>query len=198
MNLFERIVDEIRAERGRQDEKWGVQNHEMLQPGSFRDAEFYRFMADMWKKENDRRVAEGNAKGMPSDANCAWDGIFTEEFAEAFAEERPGLQYAEMVQTAAVAFAILDHLNRKAQEQTEHYAGCPALDVDWIVTAPEACTCETPRFEAMDLNPDGPYAGWAWGVWDNRDKKWWPGDIANSQSECESAAARLNAEEANR
>lgn len=142
MTLVDRIEHEIRAERARQDEKWGVQNHPMTFPSSLRDASLYRSLADAWKAENDHRVAESRKKGVPADRGCAWDGILGEEFSEAFAEERPGLQYAEMVQTAGVAFAILEFLNRQAKEQTGHLAWCPALDVDWILTAPELCDCE--------------------------------------------------------
>jgi len=197
VNLFDRLVEEVRAERARQDEKWGVQNHPMVLDDELRDVEYWKIEAEAWKRANAEIVAQRTAQGIPLDRNCAWDGIFAEELAETFAEERPGLQYAEAVQAAGVAFAILDFLNRQSMELRGHYAGCPALDVDGLLHAPELCTCETPRFEARDLNPDGPYAGWAWGVWDNRDKKWHPIDFENSQTMCERTANRLNAQEAN-
>lgn len=199
MSLFERLVREVRAERQRQDEKWGVQNHPMVLDNRPQDSEYWRMIADMWKRENDLRVSLGTAEGLPKDQNCAWDGILNEEMAETFAEERPGLQYAEAMQTAGVAFAILDFLNRRSKEQTGHFAACPALDVDWILTAPEACDCEVkPRFEVLDLNQSSPFAGCAWGVWDTRDRRWWPDTPSSVRSDCESVAARLNAEEATR
>lgn len=142
MNLFDRIVSEVKAERGRQDEKWGIQNHPMtLGDGAF-DASYWRGVADMWKAENNWRVRQGNETGVPTDRNCAWDSILAEEFGETFAEVRPGLQFAEAVQTAGVTFAILDFLHRQCQGLTGHLASCPALDVDWILTAPEACDCK--------------------------------------------------------
>lgn len=194
MSLFERIIAEVRAERARQDEKWGVQNHPMTLEDSLCDSEFWKSMADQWKRENDHRVNRGRARGLPRDRNCAWDLILAEELAETFAQERPGLQYAEAVQTAGVAFAILDFLNRTSMEQRGHYAGCPALDVDGLVHAPEACDCNRERFEARDQNPGGPYDGWAWGVWDTRDERWCEGVDGNSRSYAESWAARRNAE----
>lgn len=141
MSLFDRIVREVAAERERQDEKWGVQNHPMVLDGSNNSPEDWKWVAEAWKKENDKRVQQGTARGLPKDRNCAWDGILIEEFAETFAEERPGLQYAEAVQTAGVALAIMDFLNRQSMGLRGHYAGCPALDVDGLVHAPEACDC---------------------------------------------------------
>lgn len=143
MSLFDRIVREVAAERARQDEKWGVQNHPMTLETNLYDVGYWRSVAELWKRENDFRVNQGTAQGLPKDRNCAWDGIVAEEMAETFAEECPGLQYAEAVQTAGVALAILDFLNRQSMELRGHFAGCPALDVDGLIHAPEACDCET-------------------------------------------------------
>jgi hypothetical protein len=194
VSLFERLVREVHAERHRQDEKWGVQNHPMTLDDTLHGSDWWRGLADIWKRENDFRVQRGTQRGLPKDRNCAWDGIFIEEIAETFAEERPGLQYAEAVQAAGVAFAILDFLNRQSMELRGHYAGCPALDVDGLVHAPEACDCNRERFEARDMNPGGPYDSWAWGVWDTRDERWCEGVDGNSRSYAESWAARRNAE----
>ena len=142
MSLFDRIVDEIKVERHRQDEKWGVQNHPMTFGSALFDADYWRGFADMWKAENDWRVRQSKESGVPVDRGCAWDSILAEEFGETFAEERPGLQFAEAVQTAGVAVAILDFLHRQSFEKTGHFASCPALDVDGIVTAPETCDCK--------------------------------------------------------
>lgn len=192
MSTFDRIVDEIKAERERQDKKWGVQNHPMTLDDTLKDSSYWRTIAEAWKRENDFRVAKRNA--LPKDRNCAWDGILAEEMAETFAEERPGLQYAEAVQTAGVAVAILDFLNRQSMELRGHYAGCPALDVDGLIHAPESCDCNRRRFEARDLNPDGAFAGWAWGVWDTRDERWCEGVDGNSRGYAEDWAVRRNGE----
>jgi hypothetical protein len=154
MTFDDRITAEIIAERRRQDEKWGVQNHPLTFPNSFRTPEYWAIEADEWKKTNDQRVAVRNAQGYAADENCAWDGILGEEVAEAFGALRPGLQYAEFVQAAAVNRAILELLNRQCREQTGHLASCPALDVDWILTAPEACDCKLDVSASFALTPE--------------------------------------------
>lgn len=195
MSLFDRIVREVRTERQRQDEKWGVQNHPMTLESSLHDAEHWQQVAAFWKKNNDFRVNQGNALGLTRDRNCAWDGILIEELAETFAEERPGLQYAEAVQTAGVAFAILDFLNRRSKETTGHFAGCPALDVDGLVHAPEACDCDKDaqpgRYEARVWD-NTRHAMTTWGVWDTWQRCWkLDGDLTKATADRE--ADRMNA-----
>lgn len=145
MTLADRITAEILAERERQDLKWGQQNHPLTFPSSFRTPEYWAREAEEWKKTNDQRVELATVHGQPKDRNCAWDGILEEEVAEAFGAERAGLQYAEFIQAAAVNRKILELLNERCREQTGHWASCPALDVDWILTAPEACDCDPGR-----------------------------------------------------
>lgn len=194
MSLFDRLVREVAEERQRQDEKWGVQNHPMILDDSLRDSDYWRSVAEGWKRENDYRVAKGTARGLPKDRRCAWDGILGEESAETFAEERPGLQYAEAVQTAGVAFAILDFLNRQSMELRGHFAGCPALDVDGLIHAPEACDCKEDtkpgRFVARVWD-NARHAMTTWGVWDSWEKAWKVnGDLTHATAERE--AERLN------
>lgn len=141
MTEQQNILAEVAQERVRQDEKWGVQNHPLWFRASALDHQYWATQADMWKLTNDHRVAQATAAGRPAGENCAWDGIAFEEFAEAFGEASPGLQYSEFVQAAGVVVAILEKLNRDAIKQTGHHASCPALDHEWIVTAPEACDC---------------------------------------------------------
>lgn len=191
MTTRDRIFAEITAERGRQDEKWGEQNHPLTFPGSYRTPEYWGREAEEWKRVNDERVAKANADGLTKDTNCAWDGILEEEVAEAFGAGRTGLQYAEFVQVAGVAVAILELLNRQCFELTDHLASCPALDVDWVVTAPEACDCEPKlRYEPrlLDTLFD------TWGIWDNREEDYWAGDVGNSEGDCRSRARALNEE----
>lgn len=145
MTLADRITAEILTERERQDLKWGRQNHPLTFPGSYRTPQYWATEADQWRETNAQRVEVRKAQGYGSDENCAWDGILEEEVAEAFGAERPGLQYAEFIQAAAVNRKILELLNEQCRKQTGHLASCPALDVDWILTAPEACDCDPGR-----------------------------------------------------
>jgi hypothetical protein len=195
MTTRERIFAEITAERGRQDEKWGEQNHPLTFPGSYRTPEFWHDEAQSWKQTNDRRVAKATVDGAPADRNCAWDSILEEEVAEAFGSPRPGLQYAEFVQAAGVAVNILELLNRRCFEQTGHLAGCPALDVDWVVTAPEACDCDSAPwlFEARVWSTGSRSVPTTYGVWDRSLETWkLEGDLTKETAERE--ARRLNAE----
>jgi hypothetical protein len=191
MTTRDRIFAEITAERQRQDEKWGEQNHPLTFPGSYRTPEFWHTEAESWKQTNDHRAGVRNADGYPADRNRAWDGILEEEVAEAFGSGRVGLQYAEFVQAAGVTVAILELLNRQCFEQTGHLASCSALDVDWVVTAPEACDCE-PKLRYEPKRLDTLFD--TWGIWDNREEDFWPGDVGNSEGDCRSRARALNEE----
>jgi hypothetical protein len=136
------LLDRLLEERTRQDEKWGVQNHPMHYAGSQRDAEHYRKEAEFWKKLNEYRVQRRTEQGVPADRRCAWDGIILEEICEGLAEERPGLQFTELLQATAVGLVMIDMIDRQAREETGHAIWCPTLDVDGILTAPELCTCK--------------------------------------------------------
>lgn len=105
---MERILDEVRVEREKQDAKWGQQNHSMVPPdGTDSLGKIHLFehgrKADMWKDFNDQRVAG---------KRLAWDGILFEEVYEAFAESDPVKIREEMIQVAAVAVAIIECIDR--------------------------------------------------------------------------------------
>lgn len=139
----QQLLDRLLEERTRQDEKWGVQNHEFLFPGSHRTAEHYRELADLWKKLNEHRVRKLTEAGHGADTNCAWDGIILEEVFEGLAEQRPGLQFSELLQATAVGLAMIDMLDRRARDETGHAVWCAALDVDGDLVQPECCACES-------------------------------------------------------
>jgi hypothetical protein len=88
---------EVRAERDRQDMKWGPQDHAMIFARS--STEGFDRLATYWKKENDFRVKEGL---------LSWDGVLLEEVAEALAETDPVKQEQELIQVAAVAVAMVE------------------------------------------------------------------------------------------
>jgi len=149
--MVSRITAEVLAERQRQDEKWGPQDHPLTFPGSYRTPEYWAAEAEQWRQTNAQRVEVRTVQGFGPSENCAWDGIHAEEFCEAFGAELPGLQYAEFVQAAAVNRKILELLNERALEHTGHMAGCPALDVHWTLTAPEACDCDGSRITPANV-----------------------------------------------
>ena len=92
------VLPEIAAERDRQDEKWGEQNHpDGTGPGYAPDAKRAR--------ERCQRAAR---LGLVS-----YRDILEEEVYEAFAESDPDLLRAELVQVAAVAVAWIEKLDRE-------------------------------------------------------------------------------------
>jgi hypothetical protein len=113
------VLAEVHAERIRQDQKWGQQNHPTWFDGSIRDAAHYVAWAERWKRHNAERVAQRNAEGVPSDRNCAWDGVLREEVYEALAEADPAARRAELIQVAAVAVAMVEQIDREAAEARE-------------------------------------------------------------------------------
>jgi hypothetical protein len=96
------ILDEIIQERKRQDEKWGEQNHPMLDTPFTVDG--MRQREKNYKQTND------------SKRDVSWFAILMEEVYEAFAETEPEKQYGEMIQVAAVAVQIAEYLKRKKNE----------------------------------------------------------------------------------
>ncbi len=93
----ESVLAEVAAERGRQDARWGEQNHPMgTSRSTWRDAQDAREWC------NDRAKA-----GL-----VTWRDILDEEVREAFAEERPINLRLELVQVAAVAVAMIECLDR--------------------------------------------------------------------------------------
>lgn len=89
------VLDGVREEVGRQDERWGEQNHPLHGgevPAKAVDA--YSLRADSWKAINAERAEAGR---------LGWDGILLEEVFEALAEDEPVKQLAELEQVAAVA-----------------------------------------------------------------------------------------------
>lgn len=107
-DMTDDVLDDVWAERAKQDKRWGVQSHadtgghtpEML-------AEFYDTRATYHKRLNDERVKAG----------ClGWDGVLLEEVYEALAETDPEDRREELVQVAAVAVAMIEHIDRRDGE----------------------------------------------------------------------------------
>lgn len=89
------VLDDIHAERIRQDEKWGIQHH---LDGTSND-EFSRLLRDAARTACVNADAQGKA---------TWWDILYEEVMEASAEEDWRKLRAELVQVAAVAVAWIE------------------------------------------------------------------------------------------
>jgi len=99
--MIDNIFEEIRAERKRQDEKWGEQNHPMLgtNAGDLTRDDLKKVLEEL-KKMNETEMKN-------------WLNILDEEVCEAFLETEPEKQREEMLQVAAVAVAIIECLDRR-------------------------------------------------------------------------------------
>jgi hypothetical protein len=103
---LEPIFSEIVQERMRQHEKWGEQNHPMLNIPFTREA--MRNNMKAYKAIND------NGK------NPSWFSILMEEVYESFAENEPEKIRAEMLQTSAVAVQIIEYLDRQIGRENDN------------------------------------------------------------------------------
>lgn len=92
------VLPEIAAERERQDEKWGEQNHPDGTGPGYRAAAF----------EARRRCQRAARSGL-----VTYKDILEEEVYEAFAETDPVELREELVQVAAVAVAWIEKLDRE-------------------------------------------------------------------------------------
>ena len=109
-----RILQDVRAERSRQDKKFPDQALPFLSnlgEGSYGEAHMRTSCADRaahWQSVNDNRSSGTYPESF------AWDGILLEEVYEALAEADPIKRRAELVQVAAVAVRIIEQIDREA------------------------------------------------------------------------------------
>jgi hypothetical protein len=102
------ILEEIQAERKRQDEKWGEQNHPFVPPNLSND--------DVIDYVNNSIMARDFCDQEFSAGRGTWNEILNEEYHEAFAEAALGNVKEfreELIQVAAVVVAMIECLDRK-------------------------------------------------------------------------------------
>ena len=104
--MIDKIFEEIRAERQRQDEKWGERNLPML--GERLLGQGVEFPS---KEVLEKQLRHCHLRCAGDD--YSWFDILLEEICEAFLENKPEKQRAEMIQVAAVAVAIIEYLDRR-------------------------------------------------------------------------------------
>ena len=105
--MIDCIFEEIRAERRRQDEKWGKQNHPMLGKSRYMD-EVFPGVDNLTELLRDYRARCSTNK-------YGWYDVLQEEICEAFSETDLEKQREKMVQVAAVAVAIIECLDRRGK-----------------------------------------------------------------------------------
>jgi hypothetical protein len=95
----ETILEEVRAERRRQDEKWGQQDW----PDGTGAPEFFAM----------REYSRLRCQASELDGTTTWEKILTEEYFEALAEADDGLLRAELIQCQAVLCAWVGAIDRR-------------------------------------------------------------------------------------
>jgi hypothetical protein len=93
------VLAEIGAERARQDQKFGEQNHR-----NGTGMPVYRYAANRYRAATNRAAAAGDV---------SWRDILLEELFEALAESDPAKLRAELLQIAAVAAAWIEAIDRR-------------------------------------------------------------------------------------
>lgn len=102
-------MNDVAAERARQDQKWGQQNHP---DGTGPGVE----VVPLWDGVDFAEWAKAATDAAARDGSVTWRDILLEEVAEAFAEEDLDLLRAELVQVAAVAVQWVEALDRRRAE----------------------------------------------------------------------------------
>ena len=110
------IYDEIKAERARQDELWGEQNHPIKHDSADDGHDYinalytphgYEFTAsELAKQECKERILADRLD---------WADILLEEVCEVLDADDPKDQRTELIQVAAVAIAAVESLDRNTE-----------------------------------------------------------------------------------
>ena len=108
-----RVLEEVSAERARQDDKWGEQNH----PNGTRDDRRMLRDASMPTWGTICYRARGLTDASAKAGSVEYLDILLEEVAEAFSESDPNLLRAELIQVAAVAVAWVEKIDRDARRE---------------------------------------------------------------------------------
>ena len=96
-----KIFQEIHEERGRQDQKWGQQNHPIRRED---DADWYKQMSESYK---------GVCDAAATIKNLTWFDIAIEEFFEVFAEDTAEGQRHELLHVLGVMEAMVECIDRR-------------------------------------------------------------------------------------
>lgn len=118
------VIADVIAERVRQDEKWGQQNHPN---GTGERCNWAAEIDPAYPMGNVAvqiaRVATMATNRAARDGTLTWLHILREEIAEAFAEDDPVKLRRELVQATAVGIAWIEAIDR-------HTAATPVVEED--------------------------------------------------------------------
>lgn len=103
------VLEEIAAERARQNAKWGEQNHP---DGTGAETE----PVPLWRADDFAEWAKNKTDLMARFGTVTWRDILLEEVAEALEEEDADALRAELIQVAAVATQWVEAIDRRREE----------------------------------------------------------------------------------
>ncbi|MEU6376770.1 hypothetical protein [Streptomyces sp. NPDC046909] len=103
------LLHEVRAERGRQDQRWGEQNH---LDGTGPDVE----LLPGWPARDLASAAQNICQRYAQMGIVTWRDIFGEEVCEALAESDPARLRAELVQAVSVGVAWIQAIDRRSRQ----------------------------------------------------------------------------------
>lgn len=128
-------LDDIRAERARQDAKWGEQNHPdgtgpLVQPlagvyGVVAESSIAITLARVFTQRTNHRFS-GDDDTDPRDRPGTWADILLEEVFEALAEEDVDALRRELIQVAAVASQWAEAIDRRTPPPARSRSDAPA------------------------------------------------------------------------
>lgn len=107
------ILEDIKAERGRQRDKWGIQHRREIDP-TMPSADYATKMMNLCRAMCDRQEQQGKLDPesiKPYTGGATWMNILLEEFWEAVAEPDKAKRRKELVQAAAVIAAWIEDLD---------------------------------------------------------------------------------------
>lgn len=104
--ITDRVLTQVLAERVRQDDKWGPQNH---RDGTGWDTT----LMDGWSAGQLADAARNSCQRNAEMGIVSWLDILGEEVAEALAESDPAKLRGELLQVAAVAVAWIEAIDRR-------------------------------------------------------------------------------------
>ena len=101
------IIEEILEERKRQDAKWGVQNHNIINYKEANHLQYYGLPSEL--------TAKFNCENAAKEGNLTWGDIVVEELVEALNAKNYKDMREELIQCGAVILAMIESLDRNGK-----------------------------------------------------------------------------------
>lgn len=104
---IDRIFKQIYKERIKQDSKWGIQNHPIINEDEFDLFHNYGII--------DEKTAKTYCEDGVKDGDLCWANILVEEVSEALSAPNKENMREELIQCAAVVVAMIESLDRNGK-----------------------------------------------------------------------------------